>query len=121
MRMLNPLHSIPPINYTDLRHLVVNTAETFGDKPLYDYYEGGERKSVSYPEFAGMVESFATALHALGLAGRRIVMIGETHPAYLATYIATICTNGTIIPMDKELAPEQVARSEEHTSELQSR
>ncbi|MBO7762525.1 MAG: AMP-binding protein [Clostridia bacterium] len=114
MKMLNPLSSIPPINYTDLRHLVVNTAETFGDKPLYDYNEGGEKKTVTYPGFAAMVESFATALDAAGLAGHRVVMIGETHPAYLATYIATICTNGTIIPMDKELAPEQVAAFIKH-------
>lgn len=108
MKMLNPLHSIPPIDYTDLRHLVSYTAEKYGDKPLYEYNEAGERKVVTYRSFADMVENIATALDARGLAGRRIVMIGETHPAYLATYIATVSTNGTIIPMDKELAPEQV-------------
>ena len=108
MRMVNPLRATPPINYTDLRHLVVATAETFGDKPLYDYNEAGERKTVTYRQFADMVEAFADGLAVHGLAGRRVVMIGETHPAYLATYIATICTNGTVIPMDKELAPEQV-------------
>ena len=108
MRMVNPLRATPPINYTDLRHLVLATAEKFGDKPLYDYDEAGERKTVTYRGFADMVEAFAEGLLAHGLAGRRIVMIGETHPAYLATYIATVCTNGTVIPMDKELAPEQV-------------
>ena len=114
MRMVNPLRATPPINYTDLRHLVVATAEKFGDKPLYDYNEAGERKTVTYRQFADMVEAFADALAARGLAGRRVVMIGETHPAYLATYIATICTNGTIIPMDKELAPEQVLAFTKH-------
>lgn len=114
MRMVNPLRATPPINYTDLRHLVVATAEKFGDKPLYDYNEAGERKTVTYRQFADMVESFADGLLAHGLAGRRIVMIGETHPAYLATYIAAICTNGTIIPMDKELAPEQVLAFMKH-------
>ena len=108
MRMINPLHSTPPIFYENLRHLVFATAEKFGDKPLYEYLEGGERRAVSYREFATMVEEFATALDAHGLAGGRIVMIGETHPTYLATYIATVATGGVIIPMDKELAPDQV-------------
>ena len=108
MRMLNPLHSTPPIFYENLRHLVYATAEKFGDKPLYEYLEGGERRAVSYREFAAMVEEFATALEVHGLAGGRIVMIGETHPTYLATYIATVATGGVIIPMDKELAPDQV-------------
>ena len=114
MRMLNPLHSIPPINYTDLRHLVQATAERFGDKPLYEYLEGGEKKVVSYRAFAEMVEDLANAFIARGMAGSRIVMIGETHPAYLATYIATVSVNGTIIPMDKELAPEQVTAFMKH-------
>ena len=108
MRMTNPLHSTPPIFYENLRHLVFATAEKFGDKPLYEYLERGERRAVSYREFATMVEEFATALEVHGLAGGRVVMIGETHPTYLATYIATVATGGVIIPMDKELAPDQV-------------
>lgn len=114
MKFLNPLHATPPIFYSDLRHLVVATAEKFGEKPLYEYLEGGERKTVSYTDFASMVASFATALDAHGLAGGRIVMIGETHPAYLATYIATVAMNGVIIPMDKELDPEQVKAFIQH-------
>ncbi len=106
--MVNPLHSIPPIFYSDLRHLVTATAEKFGEKPLYEYLEGGETKVVTYQGFADMVRSFATALSLKGLAGKRIVVIGETHPAYLATYLATVILGGVIIPMDKELASEQV-------------
>ncbi len=108
MKMVNPLHSIPPIFYSDLRHLVTATAEKFGDKPLYEYLEDGENKVVTYRGFASMVESFATALSLRGLAGGRIAVIGETHPAYLATYMATVILGGVIIPMDKELASEQV-------------
>ena len=115
MRMTNPLHSIPPIFYENLRHLVYATAEKFGDKPLYDYLEGGEKRTVSYRDFATMVEEFATALDVHGLAGGRIVMIGETHPTYLATYIATVATGGVIIPMDKELAPDQVEAFIKHS------
>ena len=109
MRFVNQLHSTPPIFYSDLRHLVVATAENFGDKPFSEYLEAGERKTVTYRDFHNMVASFATALDVHGLAGRRIAVIGETHPAYLATYLATVIMGGMIIPMDKELAPEQVA------------
>lgn len=109
MRMVNQLQATPPVFYSDLRHLVYETAETFGDKPLYDYMEGGEQKTITYRAFADMVEAFGTALEVRGLLGGRIAVIGETHPAYLATYIATIATGGVIIPMDKELAPDQVA------------
>ena len=114
MRMVNPLQATPPVLYTDLRHLVYETAETFGDKPLYDYLEGGEAKTITYRGFADMVEALGTAFEARGLVGGRIAVIGETHPAYLATYIAVVATGGTIIPMDKELAPDQVAAFMKH-------
>ena len=108
MKMVNPLHSIPPIFYSDLRHLVTATAEKFGDKPLYEYNENKESRTVTYRDFAAMVEAFGTALSLRGLAGGRIAVIGETHPAYLAAYLATVILGGVIIPMDKELASEQV-------------
>ena len=114
MKMVNPLRATPPINYTDMRHLAAATAETFGDKPFCEWLERGEAHVISYREFADAVAAFGTALEAHGLAGGRVVVIGETHPYYLAAYLAVIATNGTIIPMDKELAPEQVVAFMKH-------
>ena len=103
MRMVNPLQATPPVLYTDLRHLVYETAETFGDKPLYDYLEGGEAKTITYRGFADMVEALGTAFEARGLVGGRIAVIGETHPAYLATYIAVVATGGSAVYGEKAM------------------
>ncbi len=109
MRMINNLKAEPPIFYDSLRHMVQVTAEKYRDKVLFDYLEGGEKKQWTYSKFAHAVESFGTALSLCGLSGKRIAVIGETHPAYLTTYIATVSTNSVIVPMDKELALSEIA------------
>ena len=53
--------------------------------------------------------AIGTAFSKLGLLGKRVAVIGDTHPMYTTLYIATITGNGTIIPLDKELDISQVA------------
>ncbi len=109
MRMINTLKAEPPIFYTDLRHMVFTVGEKYGDKTLYEYHENGETKKYTYRQLRDNIEAFGTALIALGLAGRRIALIGDTHPAYLAVYIAAVSINSVIIPLDKELDLAQIS------------
>lgn len=94
---------------TDLRDLVVSNANKFGDTPLYHYKEGKEIKTFSHKDQLIQMNELGTAFSALGLMGKHIAVIGETHPNYMTTYFATVNGGGVIVPLDRELELEQVA------------
>lgn len=88
---------------------VKKEAERYGDKVRYYYYEGKEEKVFTYNDMKTRVDHIAAALTKLGLAGKFNCVTGDTHPNYVAAYIATASTNGVIIPMDKDISEEQFA------------
>lgn len=93
---------------TDLRHLVVSSAELYGDKPRYIYKEKREEKTVTYNDILNAMNNFGTALSALGLMGKTVAVIGETHPGYVISYFTVVNGNGMIVPLDKEINNEEL-------------
>ncbi len=83
---------------------LVEHYRSFGDKIAFDYFVGGELKTMTYAEFAENIDAFAAGLKSIGKAGKRIAVIGETSPLWYIAYLATLCTDGVAIPLDKELA-----------------
>lgn len=97
-------------NYTPIKgfsHLI-SIVESHGDRPLFKYPKGKEFITVSYREFANMCHLVAAGLDAVGLSGKRIAIIGDTSPEWVATYLATIAGGGVAVPMDKELAISEI-------------
>ena len=93
---------------TDLRHLVVSSAELYGDKPRYIYKEKRKEKTFTYNDFLNSMNRFGTALCRISLAGKTVAVIGETHPAYVVAYYAVANANGMIVPLDKEINDEEL-------------
>ncbi len=75
-----------------------------GDKILYRYYDTeGKLSEMSYAQFAQMIRVQAAGFEKMGLAGKRIAIIGETSPEWVSTYISGITAGNVMIPMDREL------------------
>ena len=110
MKMINNLKGArPPKVISDLRHLVVSGAECFGDKALYIYKDiNGEMAEYSYVQLKDESQYIGTALLKLGLSNKAIAVSGDTHPRYVATYIAVVNGNGCIVPIDKELSVDAI-------------
>lgn len=87
---------------TGVKHLISLT-EPRGDKTLFRYREGAGYGSMSYGTFYRRTLAVAAGLTAMGLADKRVAVIGETSPEWVSTYLGTIAAGGVIIPMDKEL------------------
>lgn len=84
--------------------------KSHGDKTLFSYFTTDHKLSdITFAEFYDMTLSLAAGLDALGLSGRRIAVIGETSPEWLCTYLAVMASGGVIVPMDRELATEEVS------------
>lgn len=84
---------------------LVDHYEGHGDKVVFDYFvRSGSLHTMTYREFARRIHAFAAGLAAVGKAGKRTAIIGETSPYWYIAYLATLCTGGVAIPLDKELA-----------------
>ena len=92
-----------PKTVTDLLQLVRTGAECFGEKDIYVYQENKQEKHLSYRENYERVLWFGTALCHYDLEGKKIAVVGDTHPSYMTAFFATIASNSTIVPLDKDL------------------
>ena len=101
-RIFTPIES-----FTDL---YTKTGKQFNDKVLFRYFsKEGSIDTLNYGQFKNKIERIAAGLDSLGLTGKRIALIGETHPDWLASHIATISIGSVIIPLDKELVTDEIA------------
>ena len=94
---------------TSLKELVYYGAEKYGDKPLYCYIENKEKKVYTYIDHKNTFEAFGTALYELGLNRKTVSLCCDQHPYWIASFISVIASGGVIVPLDKELLPDQLS------------
>ena len=87
---------------------LVTSLAARGDKNAFRFVQGKGYGALTYAEFSHKALALAAGLSAVGLAGKRIAVIGETSPEWVATYLAVTAAGGVIIPMDKELATPEI-------------
>jgi len=110
MKTYNNLRPVAaPEEVLSFKQMIEKNIITYGEKALYIYKDKGEMCEKSYAEFGADVISFATFLYEKGLAGKRIAIIGDTHPAWLTAFYATIIAGGAVVPLDRELDADQMA------------
>ncbi len=92
----------------DMRTLL-KIAAGHTDRILFRYYSAPKTVSdMNYTEYTTMTRNMAAGYTALGLVGRRIAIIGETSPFWVAAYEAAIAAGCVAVPMDKELLIEEI-------------
>ena len=87
---------------SDILDLLEQIAD-HGDRVAYRYYVGKEIKVMTYGELHTMAYECAAGFDAMGLKGKRVAVIGDTSPQWIATYLAALAAGCIIVPMDKEL------------------
>ena len=76
-----------------------------GDRVLFSYFGKGRTLiDMTYGEFHANVLKLAGGLTEAGYAGKKIAIVGETSPEWVASYLAVLATGGIVIPLDKELS-----------------
>jgi len=76
-----------------------------GNRVLYSYFDKSRKLlDMTYAEFHSKILKTAAGLTEVGLAGKKIALIGETSPDWVASYLAILATGGIAIPLDKELS-----------------
>lgn len=87
---------------------VALAAEKFGDHPLFAFERAKTDYEISYKEFHEYVKSLTRAFIKLGLDGKRVAIVGENCPEWIATYTAAITAGGVAVPIDVALSKEQI-------------
>ncbi len=87
---------------------IENAAEKYGDHILFAFERGKVDYEISYVEFLNYVRALTRAFIKLGLAGKRVAIIGENCPEWIATYHAAITSGGVAVPIDVALSKEQL-------------
>lgn len=81
----------------------------YGDKTLYRFNKNKEEEiSVSYREMFNLITDLTLAFQKHEMAGKKVILLGETSVQWIASYIATVTADGVIVPIDPLLLEEQV-------------
>ncbi len=90
----------------------LNDTATYGDRVFLAWNENGGVTEMTYAEFSAKAHAFATGLtERFGtMANKKIAVMGETSAKWVIAYKAIIASGNVVVPMDKELAPEEIAK-----------
>ena len=86
---------------------VVKQAQRYGDKDRFVYKHKKQELHFTFNDMLAHVNYISSAMAKLGVAGKFAGVTGDTHPDYVATYVATVSCGGVIVPLDKEISAEQ--------------
>jgi len=92
----------------DLREMLRSSTDIYAEKNVFLQKTDGEYRGITYAQLRHDVEALGTELWAQGLAGKRIMVTGESCYGWCVSYLATICGLGVIVPVDRELPVEEM-------------
>ena len=87
----------------DLQEYVKSIAERYADRDAYRYLVDGKVVSKTYPEFRDNIFSLATWLNKSGYQRKHIAILGGTSYEWIVSFLAIVCSNNVVIPLDKML------------------
>ncbi len=105
MKKSQPTHKV--YEFDTFYDGVVKQAQRYGDKDRYVYKRKKQEYHFTFNDMLNHVNYLSSAMNVLGVAGKFAGVTGDTHPDYVATYIATTSCGGVIVPLDKEISAEQ--------------
>ncbi len=105
-----PIYQNDPIElYDDLKQLYHTSAERYGKRPLFMQKRNGKFEPIGYDRYRSDVDALGTALLSHGLAGKRLLILGENCCEWVTAYMATVCGVGVAVPIDSELSAAEIA------------
>lgn len=89
--------------------LAQNIKTKHNDKTAFRFYNSKkEILEMSYADLSDNCIALGAALTSMHLKGKRIAVVGESCPEWVITYIATLSIGSVSVPLDKELAIDEL-------------
>lgn len=83
-------------------------SQKYGHHGLFAFERNRTDYEISYEEFYEYTNAMVRGFIHLGLAGKRVAIIGENCPEWIVTYLAAITAGGVSVPIDVALSKEQL-------------
>ena len=91
------------MKFTDLKDMLKQTCEVYGNRPAYIFKDNGSMKTISHKEFRDDINALGTVLINMGLKDKRIAVISENRYEWELSYLAIAAGVGVVVPLDKAL------------------
>ena len=91
------------MKFTDLKDMLKQTGEVYGNRPAYIFKDNGSMKTISHKEFRDEINALGTVLINMGLKDKRIAVISENRYEWELSYLAIAAGVGVVVPLDKAL------------------
>lgn len=91
------------MKFTDLKDMLKQTGEVYGNRPAYIFKDNGSMKTISHKEFRDEINALGTVLINMGLKDKRIAIISENRYEWELSYLAIAAGVGVVVPLDKAL------------------
>ncbi len=93
----------------NIRAILRDSAEKYGDKVVYKYYSSvNEISEITYNQLYETYNNIGTSVSSLGLKKTKIAILSENRPEWIIAYASIMGSGSVVIPLDKELLPNQV-------------
>lgn len=100
-------YKIPHVR--DFREMVNLIGNTYADKTCFHYFKGNDIITVTFRQFRDDVFALGSYFYSIGLKDSKIVLYAENSYQWIVTYFAAVVGGNVIVPLDKELKPEEAA------------
>ena len=102
------LKELKKVPVRSLYHNIELASQKYGDHTLFAFERHKTDYEISYTEFLEYTNAMTRAYIHFGIAGKKVAIIGENCPEWIATYLAAITSGGVAVPIDVALSQEQL-------------
>lgn len=103
------------IEFKDLKEIIYNSVEKYGDCLAFTIkHQKGkdfEYEDITYKKFLEDVNKLGTAMHSIGIKGKKVAIIGKNCYEWAITHFANLLGNNVSIPLDKGLQYDEFENS----------
>ena len=92
----------------DLKQMWEFNKKAYGSQKFFSYKKDKKEISLTYNQMYDNIQKLGTAFFKIGIMGANIAILSETRFEWLTSYLAVVNGNGIVVPLDKELAEEQI-------------
>ena len=93
-----------------IRDMLISSCDIFADRTAYlkKQKKTMPYEPVTYAQFKEIVWNLGTKLLEMGLGGKKVAIISENRYEWCIAYMATVCGDMTVVPIDRELASSDI-------------
>lgn len=96
-----------------IKELLKYAVDEAGEKIAFKYKDENDKKKVkeiTYKQFEKDTEEIGTALCCLGMADKKVAIIGENSYKWLTVYLSMLKSLGVFVPIDRELPIQDIIK-----------